>query len=117
MGMRLPFTIDQFLDVFRQYNRAVWPAQWMLVLLAGIAVALALRDRPRNSQWVSAILALLWLWTAVAYHLGFFTRVNRAAVGFAAAFAAQGVLFAMLARRDGLRVAMKDYRARHALPS
>ena len=29
--MRLPFTIDQFLDVFRRYNLAVWQAQWVLV--------------------------------------------------------------------------------------
>ena len=29
--MRLPFTIDQFLDVFRRYNLAVWPAQWVVV--------------------------------------------------------------------------------------
>lgn len=25
--MRLPFTIEQFYGVFRQYNEAVWPAQ------------------------------------------------------------------------------------------
>ena len=29
--MKLPFTPDQFLDVFRQYNTAVWPMQILLL--------------------------------------------------------------------------------------
>ena len=41
--MRLPFTTDQFLDVLRRYNEAVWPAQWALLLLEVGAVP----GRPR----------------------------------------------------------------------
>lgn len=99
--MRLPFTIDQFLDVFRDYNLAVWPAQWALVLLAILAVVLAVRNRATSGQWVSGILALFWFWMALAYHLAFFSRVNGAAALFAAAFVAQGLLFVRTAwRRD-----------------
>ena len=95
--MRLPFTIEQFLDVFRRYNTAVWPMQWILVSLALVAIALALRDRPNGNRVVSAILAALWLWMALAYHLTFFAGVNRAAIGFAVLFVAQAALFAWLA--------------------
>ena len=32
--MDLPFTVEQFVDVFSQYNVAVWPAQTVLTALA-----------------------------------------------------------------------------------
>jgi len=92
--MSLPFTTEQFLDVFRRYNQAVWPAQWALVAIAVTAVAYSTLGRPHTGRRVSAILALLWLWMAIAYHLAFFATINRAAVLFAVAFVAQAALFA-----------------------
>ena len=109
--MRLPFTIDQFLDVFQRYNTAVWPAQWILGALGLVAVALALTGRRSASRWVSMILALLWLWMAGAYHLAFFTSINRAAIAFAVTFALQGVLFAWVA----LRTPAVTYRPRSSV--
>ena len=38
--MQLPFTIDQFFGVFRDYNTALWPAQIVLLALAVVAVIL-----------------------------------------------------------------------------
>ena len=38
----LPFTPDQFLNVFVKYNHAIWPVQIGAYLLGGIAVALDL---------------------------------------------------------------------------
>ena len=40
--MRPPFTIEQFLDVFRRYNEAVLPMQAVLVLVALVIVSRAL---------------------------------------------------------------------------
>ncbi len=94
--MRLPFTTDQFFDVFRRYNEAVWPAQWALLGLAGAAIALSLRGSSRDSRAVSGILTVLWLWMAGAYHLAFFSTINRAAIFFAAIFAVQALLFAVV---------------------
>ena len=97
--MQLPFTIDQFLDVFRRYNLAVWPAQWVLVVMGLAAVVLALSERQRASQWVSVTLAAVWFWMAVVYHLAFFASINPAAMAFAVAFAVQGALFVWVALR------------------
>jgi hypothetical protein len=101
--MRLPFTIDQFFDVFRDYNLAVWPVQWALVLAAVLAVLLAVQDRATSGRWVSGVLALLWFWMALAYHLAFFSRVNGAAVAFAVAFVGQGLLFARATWRGNVK--------------
>jgi hypothetical protein len=32
-AMTIPFSIDQFFDVFIRYNSAIWPAQWLLAAL------------------------------------------------------------------------------------
>ena len=70
--MQLPFTVDQFLEVFRRYNLAVWPVQWILGMLGLVAVSLALSQRRNASRWVSGILALMWFWMAAAYPRGVF---------------------------------------------
>lgn len=95
--MRLPFTVDQFLDVFRRYNAAVWPAQVVLLALAAVALAYAMLGGARSARRVNAILALLWLWMAIAYHIAFLAAITRVAVVFAIAFAAQAALFAWFA--------------------
>jgi Family of unknown function (DUF6064) len=70
--MQLPFTVDQFLEVFQRYNLAVWPVQWILGMLGLVAVSLALSQRRNASRWVSGILALMWFWMAAAYSPGVF---------------------------------------------
>lgn len=80
--MQLPFTIDEFFGVFRDYNEALWPAQLGLVALAFIAILLVLRPRRWSGIGVSAILAFLWAWLAIAYHLAFFSRINSLAYVF-----------------------------------
>jgi hypothetical protein len=102
--MQLPFTIEQFYGVFRDYNTAVWPAQWFLAALTLVAVVAMLRPRPWSGVAVSAILALLWTWIALAYHLAFFARISPAAYAFsavsmvgAAVFIWQGVVQRKLA--------------------
>jgi hypothetical protein len=89
----LPFTRDQFLAVFADYNVAVWPAQVVAYVL-GLAMVLALlRPSRRSDRVVGAGLALMWVWTGLAYHAAFFSAINKAALAFAALFVAQGLLF------------------------
>jgi len=91
--MVLPFTEAQFFGVFRAYNTAVWPAQLGLLGLAAAAVALVFA-RPRwAGVAISAILAGLWVWLALAYHLAFFAAINPLAPVFAAVSLAGAAAF------------------------
>lgn len=58
--MNLPFTVDQFLSVFEQYNHSVWPMQIVLNLLGLTAIALCVKRFHLSNKIVSAILAFLW---------------------------------------------------------
>ena len=90
--MVLPFTVEQFFAVFEAYDRAVWPAQLVTYGLAAVVVAPLFRRAPGSDRIVSAILAAFWLSTGVAYHIGFFSRINKAAYGFGVLFAIEGLL-------------------------
>src|SRR5688500_12535157 len=97
--MRLPFTIDEFLDVFRRYNEAVWPAQWILLLLSVVIVVAAFRaGRPTRAPLL--LLSALWLWMGIVYHLAFFRSINPAAALFGALFVVQAGLLLWLAFRE-----------------
>lgn len=82
--MAIPFTIEQFHGVFRDYNTAMWPVQWFLLALALVAIAAVLRPQRWSGVAVPVILGVLWAWIAIAYHLAFFARINPAAHAFAA---------------------------------
>jgi len=91
--MRLPFTTDQFLDVFARYNVAVWPAQLLVYLLGVLCIVLALRRATHSSRIISLILSLLWLWMGVVYHFLFFSKINQAAWVFGSMFILQSLIF------------------------
>ena len=91
--MRLPFTREQFFDLFAAYNGALWPAVVALWGASVLAVVWLLSSpRPRD-RWLSGFLAAHWVWSAVAYHISFFARINPAAWLFAAMFVLQAALF------------------------
>ena len=94
--MQLPFTVEQFLNVFERYNLAIWPLQPIFYMLGVIAIALALRPRRHAGQIISSILGLMWLWMGVVYHLLYFREVNPAATIFGVLFIVQGVLWLAL---------------------
>ncbi|HTO72745.1 MAG TPA: DUF6064 family protein [Gemmatimonadales bacterium] len=88
----MPFTPQEFLQVFSDYNGAVWPIQnvWVALALALIAAAfLPSRIRPAI---IPIGLALLWTWMGTVYHLIFFRRINPAATAFGIAFLLEAVL-------------------------
>lgn len=82
--MEIPFTVDQFYDVFRDYNEVVWPTQLLLIGLALVGVVLVIKPRGWSHSAVSGILAVLWVWLAVVYHFAFFARINPLAYAFSA---------------------------------
>jgi hypothetical protein len=90
--MQLPFTHDQFLNVFGQYNAALWPAAAGLWILSATGLALLATGRA-SGRMLSAVLALQWLWAGAVYHLRFFVPINPIARVFGALFLLEGALF------------------------
>ena len=86
----LPFTPEQFLAVFVNYNSASWPIQIAAYLLGGVAVALLFLKTREGDRVIAGILAVMWLWTSFGYHGLAFSEINKAAYLFAALFIVQG---------------------------
>ena len=88
--MRLPFTARDFLEVFGRYNLAIWPAQLFLYGVAAFIVILVVQqDRP---WFVRVLLATLWVWSGLVYHLAFFWTINPVAPLFGIMFLAQAAI-------------------------
>ena len=89
----MPFTIEEFLNVFEKYNLSVWPMQLILNLLAIVAIWFLLFGRRNKSYVVNSVLAFLWLWMGLVYHLIFFSAINKVAYIFGSLFIVQSLLF------------------------
>jgi hypothetical protein len=75
----LPFGPEQFLAVFASYNAAIWPAQIGAYLSGCLAIVLLFWKPPRADRITAGILAMMWLWTGLAYLGAFFSTINKAA--------------------------------------
>lgn len=88
----MPFTAEQFFDVLRRYNLAIWPGQLALGAI-GLWLMSRMSQRRITSGAVGATLAALWAWMAIGYHVAFFSRINPMAFAFAVVFLAQAAAF------------------------
>jgi hypothetical protein len=88
--MALPFTTEQFFHVFARYNIVIWPVQLVAYGLGGGAVALSLFRSRYTDMMIGGILAILWFWVGIVYHLMFFAQISPAARLFGLMFIAQG---------------------------
>ncbi|MCF8242790.1 MAG: DUF6064 family protein [Melioribacteraceae bacterium] len=91
--MNMPFTTNQFLEVLKLYNEAVFPLQIIFNLMAIAAIYLIFKRIRLSGKIISSILAFFWLWIGIAYHLVFFTEINKAAYGFGVLNIMQGGIF------------------------
>ncbi len=90
--MKIPFTLEQFLNVFKMYNQAIGPTPLILSILAlGILVCVG------QKNWSSKIpvffLSFLWAWTGIVYHGLFFSTINPGAKIFGIMCVLQAVGF------------------------
>lgn len=87
----LPFSREQFIAIFADYNAGVWPAQVVAYLLGLLIVVLLVRPFRDGGRILGAALAVMWIWTGIVYHGLYFSAINKAALGFAAFFVLQGM--------------------------
>jgi hypothetical protein len=91
--MEIPFTVEQFFDVFGTYNAAIWPIQVLAYVLGIVALALAIREGKLSARIVSGILSFFWIWMGVFYHILYFRDINPSAWIFGIFYLLQGLLF------------------------
>src|SRR5688572_18008950 len=91
--MKLPFTVEQFLQVFETYNRSVYPMQIAFYILGAAIIILSIKKIVNADRIINFILSFFWLWMGIVYHLFYFVPINKAAYFFGAIFILQGLLF------------------------
>ena len=99
----LPFTREQFFEIFAAYNSANWPAAVLAYALALAALLAAWRGTSGSRRVAGMVLALMWAWVGLVYNGLYFSQINPIAPAFAAAFVIQAALFVIhLATGRGL---------------
>jgi hypothetical protein len=91
--MNVPFTIEQFLQVFKNYNLAIWPMQFVFYVFGFVMIYLAVQKSKKPDIIINVILAFLWFWMGFIYHFDFFTSINKAAWVFGFLNIMQGFIF------------------------
>lgn len=92
----LPFTTEQFLGVFHDYNMAIWPTQIIAYILGAMILVLSVRKTFIGNKIINASLGIFWIWMGIVYHLMFFSTINKLAYIFGGFFIVQGGLFLFL---------------------
>jgi hypothetical protein len=91
--MNPPFTAEQFMNVFREYNVSVWPMQVVFYVIGFLIIIFAFWKYRFSDVVINILLALVWLWMGIVYHFMFFSAINKAAYFFGAVFILQALLF------------------------
>jgi hypothetical protein len=100
--MNLPFTATQFVGVFAKYNHAIGFAP-IVAYLAGAAIVLvALLGRRDDSKYAGLLLAAMWAFTGIGYHLISFSAINPAARIFGVVFIVEAALLVFASLRGTL---------------
>ena len=88
-SVSVPFSTAEFFEVFARYNDAITPMQLVLLAIGVLAVV-----RGAAGAWRDAatLLAVLWIWSGIVYHLVFFSAVTPAAIVFGMLFLTGGAL-------------------------
>ena len=95
--MTLPFSEEAFFDVLAAYNARLWPVAVLLWAATAWTFVMVLRGRASLSRFPTVLLAMQWTWSAVAYHLLLFARINPAAWAFGVLFLVEATLLAWYA--------------------
>ncbi len=92
--MQFPFTVEEFLNIFKSYNERIFPVQILFYIIAFYCIYLIFKKNKNVNKIISFVLSFFWIWIGIVYQLIYFSRINSAAYAFAALFVIQGLLFA-----------------------
>ena len=96
--MHLPFTSEDFLNVFKTYNEAIFPMQLIFFIVALFIVLMLFRETIVKDKLISYSLSFFWLWMGIVYQIIYFSEINKAAYVFGVLFIVQGIIFFTYAR-------------------
>jgi hypothetical protein len=91
--MKIPFTTEQFFQIIEKYNLGVFPLQFIILFLGILSVVMLHSKKSFKNKVIGGFLGFLWIWTGIAYHLIYFTIINKVAFVFGGLFVLQGMLF------------------------
>ncbi len=89
----MPFSVEEFLGVFKSYNNTIYPFQGILFISALFIIYLVFRKNNYSSSVINWIFVFYWLWIGIVYHIIFFSSINPAAYIFGVIFILQAILF------------------------
>ena len=92
--MQLPFSLGDFLNVFKTYNQTIFPLQIVFYFIAFLCIYFLFTGNKDLNIKISIALSFFWLWMGIVYHIIFFSTINKAAYIFGAFFIIQGIMFA-----------------------
>jgi hypothetical protein len=92
--MQLPFSLADFLNVFKDYNQSIFPLQIVFYFVAFLCIYFLFTGNRNTTRIISIALAFFWLWMGIVYHIIFFSTINKAAYIFGGLFILQGIMFA-----------------------
>lgn len=104
--MMLPYTAEVLFSMMEQYNRAIWPAGPVALLLALGALVLTVRPAREADRIIGVLLAAAWIWVGAAHQLGPMATIDFAAPLYGGLWVLQGLLLAwscVLRRRVAFR--------------
>lgn len=85
--------VGGFLEIFAEYNVAIWPMQVVAYLLGVVAIFLVIKKTGYSNRVISAILAFYWLWVGILLCIVYWSRIYPGAYVYGILFIIQGVLF------------------------
>ncbi|HPI20777.1 MAG TPA: DUF6064 family protein [Candidatus Kapabacteria bacterium] len=91
--MKLPFSIEQFLNIFKIYNESIFPMQIFGYLIGIICIILIFSKYKYSKKVIFSVLAFYWIWMGLIYHIQYFSSINPIAIGFGIIFIIQGIAF------------------------
>ena len=94
--MTFPFTQEQFLTIFSQYNLAVFPLQIVFIILGIVALWFVVKKSPISDRIILLILIFFWFWMGIVYHILFFSSINPLAYAFGVLFIIEACLLVYL---------------------